>query len=156
MFAKPLVIARVAEIVAKAAARAEIDVSEVLTELTHMMRSDPADAFDADGHLLPIHEMPRHFRRTIASIKVRRVENKNTRGEGTTESVVEIKFWDKQATLDKLMRYLGMYLKDNAQKAQAYELALQNLHEYLAGGSLPLVVREPEPDIEEPDPQTKH
>lgn len=108
---------------------------ETLKELAALVFNDPATAFDEANDVLPIRDMPRSTRAAIAAVKQRRT----LRGD----LVTEVKFWDKNAALDKLMRHLGMFERDNAQKQDAYENLLQAMTQLL-GGPPPPVVRAPE------------
>ena len=76
----------------------------ILQELARVGMSDPGEMFDAEGNLLPIHELPEHVRRAIATVKVTRT----TRGRGNdaaTEVGTEVKFWPKVEAL----RLMGTY-----------------------------------------------
>lgn len=110
---------------------------ETLKELAALVFNDPAAAFSQDGDVLPIREMPRSTRAAIASVKQRRT----LRGE----LVTEVRFWDKNQALDKLMRHLGMFERDNDQKSQTYEALLEALHSLMDGKAPAPVVRDPEP-----------
>lgn len=110
---------RVTEIRQAITDAAVVEQVEVVRELAHMLRADPADAYDEEGRLKSIHDIPRDLRRCIAVVKTRRVETKSRSGEDAPlieEYVTELKFWDKQGTIDKLMKHLGGYAKDNEQK----------------------------------------
>lgn len=127
---------RIKELRDAAAEVAMVGPVETLKELAALVFCDPATAFDEAGDVLPIRNMPRSTRAAIAAVKQRRT----LRGE----LVTEVKFWDKNAALDKLMRHLGLFERDNEQKKDAYEDLLQAMSELLGGKLPPPVVREPE------------
>jgi phage terminase small subunit len=103
---KPQIIARIADLRANAVRETEITIEKVLDEICCIAFLDPLTAYDADGNMLPIHEMPERTRRAIRSIEV----FQNGR--------VNIKFHDKVQALERLMRFLGMFAKDNAQRVR--------------------------------------
>lgn len=108
------VSARVAELRAEIAKAAQVEVVQVVKELAAVTFSDVRALFDANGNLLPIHELPDSVAAAVSSVKV-----VTKRIPGTdpveVEHVAEIKLWDKNSAADKLMRHLGGYEKDNKQ-----------------------------------------
>lgn len=90
-------------------------------ELRYIALSDPIALFErfidpVTGKpqrtytLKQIHAMPEEMRRCIASVKVR-TENL-TAGDGSQDTTVEIKLWEKTKALELCARALGM-LKDH-------------------------------------------
>ena len=65
---------------------------------------DPGSVYDADGNLLPMKDIAEDTRRAIASIDVYQ------------NGSVRIKFCDKVQALERLMRFMGMFERDNAQQ----------------------------------------
>lgn len=86
-----------------------IDAGKVLGELAGIAFLDPLDAHEHDVNgmvrLRSLREMPVSVRRAIASVKVKRIP---TRPGQEPEEVVEVKFWDKVAALEKLCKHLGI------------------------------------------------
>jgi hypothetical protein len=79
-----------------------------------MAHVDPAEMYHpVTGDLLPIHEMPEHVRRCIQSIEVDEIEV-NGMKLGVTK---KIKLAPREKAADMIMKHLGEYKKDNAQKA---------------------------------------
>lgn len=124
--AKQSVKARVRELLAKGERRAEVTVAQVLTELSRLAMSDLRKGFDADGRLLPPTEWSDEFSAAVASIEV---VTKSLPGEADDEMdaqphggalarrrnakveyVHKIKFWDKNSALEKIAKYLGMFV----------------------------------------------
>lgn len=105
--------ARIAEIRATASAKTGISLERNLDQLGAMAFADPADMFHPEtGELLPIQQIPAHLRRAIQSIEVDEI---NVGGQvlGVTKKV---KLADRNKATDMIMRHLGEYKKDNAQK----------------------------------------
>lgn len=118
--AVPLVAARVHEL--QAAARAlsdeqfEFGVTEILREAVGIATSDVADLVDDDGDVLPVKQWPKRLRRAVASLKVKPEYRVGKDGREFIGYSKEVRFWDKNAALDKLMRINGMFEKDNEQR----------------------------------------
>ena len=94
----------------------EISANTVLTELLRIATCDIAAAFDADGNLKPIHEIPEDVRKVIGSVET--LEEFAGRGEGRQRIgfTKKLKLWDKNKALDMLARHLGLFEKDNKQQ----------------------------------------
>ena len=107
--AKQHVRARVAEITARGAARAEIDIARTLTELGRLGFSDIRRLMDANGNLKPIHDLDDDIAAAVASIEVvSRPVGKNPDGSTEIEYVHKVKLWPKNAALDTIAKHLGM------------------------------------------------
>jgi phage terminase small subunit len=105
--------ARIAEIRAAASEKTGISLERVLEQLGAMAHVDPAEMYHPiTGDLLPIHEMPEHVRRCIQSIEVDEI-NVNGIVMGQTK---KIKLAPREKAVDMIMKHLGEYKKDNAQK----------------------------------------
>jgi len=130
LLAKGKVQARLAEIRQKLAAATEVDLQRVVKEVALLGLSDPLIAItDENGAVKPIHEWPEAARRAVASIEV--LEKFEGEGEdckfiGYTKKV---KFWDKNASLEKLMKHYGGYERDNEQKNPFRNLPREQLRE---------------------------
>jgi len=90
--------------IAHRANRIGVKQDEVVLELKRIGLADPAAAFDQDGNLLELSQMPEDIRRAISSFEV----EERTTEEGMTRTVRRIRFWSKVDALDKLARHLGM------------------------------------------------
>lgn len=105
--------ARIAEIRAAASAKTGISLERTLDQLGAMAFADPADMYHPDtGDLLPVDQMPESIRRAIVSIEVDEIEV-NGMKMGVTK---KIKLAPKDKATDMIMKHLGEYKKDNAQK----------------------------------------
>lgn len=87
-------------------ADANVRTRDILTGLMEIAFADPAEAFDAHGRLLPIHQMPRGIRRAIAATKTTKMNF--VKGDGLQEDVVEVKFWPKVQALEVLAKHKGL------------------------------------------------
>lgn len=103
-----------------------ISAERVIQEFARVALVDPAQAFDGNGNLLSISDMPADLRRGIASIEIKT----QTYGKGdneTEETTHKIRFWDKNKALENLGKHLGVYSEDNKQKAESLAQFLKGL-----------------------------
>jgi phage terminase small subunit len=118
--ADPKVAARVHELQAKARALSdeqfEFGVTEILREAVGIACSDLAELVDDDDNVLPVKQWPKRVRRAVASLKIKPEYRTTEDGREFIGYSKEVKFWDKNSALDKLMRINGMFEKDNEQK----------------------------------------
>lgn len=104
----------VAEAMERRSERVEVKADDVLRELIRIFSVDIGKAYDKEGRLLPLHEMPEDIRRAIAGIETDELY------AGGGESRVEIgqtrkvKFLDKTKAIELAMRHLGLF-KDKVQ-----------------------------------------
>lgn len=112
----------------KVAAKADITQERVLTEIARIGLFDARKLFTPEGEPIAIQELDDDTAAAIAGVKVRRVMGED--GEDGLSTIIEYKIADKNSSLEKLMRYLGAYEKDNKQKAKS----LQELIAEVRGG----------------------
>lgn len=103
-----------------------LTVAGVLRELHGIVHSDLRKCFDPEtGALLPPHKWPDDVAKSMASVKVVEMAGgmKVDVGEGQMQHVPmytkEVKFWDKNAGIDKAMKHLGMFERDHEQFGKA-------------------------------------
>lgn len=83
-------------------------VERVWEEITYQAFLDPAVFYDADGNVRPMHEIPEAARRALTGMKVKT----GTIGEDGEFTERELKYANKDAALDKLMRLHRMVDND--------------------------------------------
>lgn len=101
---------------AELANRYKLTTDHVLRECARIVYSDPRRLFDARGGLRHVKDLEDEVAATIASIEV----SDDVVGKGEDAETVrttKVKLWDKNAAIDKAMRYLGLFEKDNAQQS---------------------------------------
>lgn len=112
------VSARIQSIQQAGAKLAELDAADVAREIKRVALSDFAGIVKiVDGKAiirLP-HELDPATRAAVASFKIDEYGR------------IEYKFWDKVAALDKAAKILGLYEKDNKQRADPLATLLQSL-----------------------------
>ncbi|MDF0750289.1 terminase small subunit [Marinobacter sp. 71-i] len=99
---------------------ADITQDRVLREVARIGLFDGRKLFRADGNPIPIHELDDDTAAAIAGVKVRR--EMSHEGDEELSTVIEYKIADKNSALEKLMKYLGAYEKDNKQKGLLADL----------------------------------
>lgn len=108
------ILARIAEIRAAASAKTGVSLERTLDQLGAMAYADPAEMYDVDGNLKSVKDMPVHLRRAIVAIEVDEITNPLT---GDVTSITKkIKLAPKDKATDMILKHLGEYKKDNAQK----------------------------------------
>lgn len=78
----------------------------IIAELMAIATVDPGTAYDADGQILPLHQMPDATRRALAAFEVESEFDPET--QVLTSRTAKIKFWSKPDALTVLARTLGM------------------------------------------------
>lgn len=115
-FNVPNVSLRIEELQKEARERNKVKIDYVLGVLADMIKFDIAEIYDENGRLKSIHDIPKAHREMISSIKVYEefmniVGQKELIGE-----VKEVKLLNKLDVIEKFMKHLGGYEKDNSQK----------------------------------------
>ena len=108
-------------------------VDDALLELERIALSDIGDAFDENGALKSLKEMPERMRRAIASL-----ETEELRGPAAPPGglMVKLKLWDKPKALEVVAKLRGrLATKDTAIKARDQQLRALELRFRLAGAS---------------------
>ena len=103
---------RVAELQEEAQERTGVHIDDTVKELAKIGFHDVRKLYNEDGTLKQPHELDSDTSSAIAEISVRQVRI----DEETTADIIKYKFANKEGALDKLMKHLGGYDKDNAQK----------------------------------------
>lgn len=113
---------RRAEVIEAAQKETGLTTAGVLRELKAIVHSDLRKCFNPEtGALLPPHLWPDEIAPYMSSVKV--VEMAGGAAIGEEEGVVhvpmytkEVKLWDKNAAIEKAMKHLGMFERDNEQQ----------------------------------------
>lgn len=117
--AQELLARRRAEVKAQAEQNTGLSVERTLKELARLSYFDPRRLFDAEGNLKPIHTLDDDTAAGIAGLDV--TEEYAGHGEGRTlvGYTKKVKIADKNSAIDKAMKHLGLYEKDNEQQPPA-------------------------------------
>jgi phage terminase small subunit len=121
LLARGKVRARVAELREAAAAAAVVSAAEVLRETAHIAFSDPLGVVTAEGHLRRLSDMTPSVRAAVATIEFEEAKVEKDGEIKRTTRVKRVKFWDKNSGLEKLMKHLGMFERDNVQRRNLFD-----------------------------------
>jgi phage terminase small subunit len=120
------VAARIAELTAPAILAAGLSLERTLREVARVAYSDLGRYYRADGTMKPIVEWDDDMRAAVAHLETEDTTVQiTTEGKTTTSTaarVKKLKFWDKNAAIDKAIRHLGLYERDNAHHSENLEL----------------------------------
>lgn len=109
MLRKAEVVDAIAKRRAELANRYKLTTDAVLAECARIVYSDPRRLFDEAGRLRAVKDLEPEVAATVASIEI-----KDARGD--EPATTKVRLWDKNAAIDKAMRYLGLYEADNRQR----------------------------------------
>lgn len=107
------------------AEKADISTEATLRETARIAFADIGRLFDADGRLKPINEIDPDTRAAIASIDSETLYEGTGKDRRAVGTIVKVRLWSKTDALEKLMKHLGMYEKDNRQKTDPIRALLE-------------------------------
>lgn len=100
---------------AKRTEAVEVTVERVLKEIVRMAWVDIGEAYDENGSLKPIHEIPEDVRRAIVAIEVDEIWEWEGSGEDRKRVQIgetkKVKFADKRGSNELLGKYLKMFVE---------------------------------------------
>lgn len=109
------ITARIAELQDEVKRRNDITIDELVQSLAGMVRFDIGDLYDENGSLLPIHKMPKSARLMISQLDTDDLFS----GSGDDRMMIgytkKVRTYSKVDAIEKLMKHLGGYEKDNNQ-----------------------------------------
>ena len=120
----PNVQAIIGEATKKAIAISGLTVERTLLEIARLAYADPRKLRRPDGSFIPFHEMDDDTAATVAGVEFDEIKA----GEaGVIGQTVKIKVWDKNAALEKAMKFHGLYERDNEQSKPLTQVAIIQL-----------------------------
>lgn len=109
---KDQVAREVKQALAKAQESGGLSLEKTLREVRRLAYSDPRKFYNADGSLRAIMDLDDDTAACVASIEIDEI----VAGETVIGTTKKLKQWDKNAALEKAMKYHGAYEKDNSQR----------------------------------------
>lgn len=95
--------------------KAGVTVERILQEYARLAFLDPAQAFDKEGRLIPVCDMPEDVRRAVGGLDVVEMAGgMQVDGDGAQHVPMftkKLKFWDKKGALDSLAKIKGMFVE---------------------------------------------
>lgn len=95
------------------ASRTLITADKILFEMWQIADCDPQDAYEPNGDLKPLSEMPTHVRKAIASLEVEAMYEMNYEEKGSPQKVEvgllkKVKFWSKDRAQENIAKHLKL------------------------------------------------
>lgn len=128
MLSDAAIATEIAERARALANKYELTTERVLQEVARLAFADPRKLFHADGRLKQIHELDDDTAATIASIEVEEINA----GDTTIGLTRKVKAWDKNSALEKALKHLGLFEKDNAQRNPIKDMTDEALDKFIA------------------------
>lgn len=106
-------------------AKTSLTVENVVEALRRLVMADPRKLFNADGTLKQISELDDDTASMVSSFEVEELYTSGGRGQERTAigRTAKVKMWDKNSAIDKAMKHLGLFEKDNRQKPAAVHIS---------------------------------
>lgn len=101
--------ARCQELNADRKERTLIDADRILKELLDMAMVDISEAFNDDGSLKPIREIPKPIRRMISSLEINELFEGFGKEREQIGHVKKLRFWSKEKALELLGKHLKLF-----------------------------------------------
>lgn len=111
MMAKPQIQDEIARLQMERAKRLELKADDVLLELLRLARVDLKAAYDENGNLKPVHEIPEDTRRAIAGIEIEELFEGHGKDRKHVGTLRKVKFWDKVKSLELLGKHLKLWVE---------------------------------------------
>ncbi len=112
LFENGKITARIAELQNEARDRNNVSVDDIVKALKAMMQFDIGTLYDEDNNLLPIHKIPKEARLMIQHLDTDHL----FAGKDLIGATKKVKTYSKMDAIEKLMKHLGGYEKDNQQQ----------------------------------------
>lgn len=116
MSTDPKIKHRIDQLRAEALERNRITIDELVVDLANIVRFDIGDMYDEEGRFKSIHDMPKPVRQMISSLDVQELFIMNKGDKMNIGEVKKVKLINKMDAIEKLMKHLGGYERDNKQK----------------------------------------
>ncbi|MBS4043433.1 MAG: terminase small subunit [Chitinophagaceae bacterium] len=114
LFNKGNIRASISELEKELKERNQIDIDELITALSQMVRFDPIDLFNPDGTVKDIDRIPIDARKMISGFEVTEIYSGSGKNKKLVGNLKKIKIKSLDP-FDKLLRFLGGYKKDHEQ-----------------------------------------
>lgn len=107
---------RIEQLRKEAYERNKITIDEIVNTLATVVRFDIADLYDDDGKLLPLKQIPKHARQMISELHTDELYGVVDGVKAVIGNTKKIKTYSKLDAIEKAMKHLGGYEKDNLQR----------------------------------------
>ncbi|MCP4612080.1 MAG: terminase small subunit, partial [Planctomycetes bacterium] len=121
---KPDIQKKLRELIQQQTVRTQIDADKVIKEAGRVALADVRLAFNKDGTIKDIHDIPEDLGRAISGIEVEETYEGKGKDQVWTGYIKKIKFWSKDKQIEVLMKHLGLFREDNKQVGQTLASAV--------------------------------
>jgi len=111
-FKNPNVSLRIEQLQKEIRERNKIKIDDVISILTDMIKFDISELYDENDNLKSIHDIPKQHRQMITSVKSDHLYG----GKEIIGETKEVRTLNKLDVIEKFMKHLGGYEKDNKQQ----------------------------------------
>jgi len=109
LVAKPRVKAAIDALIAPTLKKLNVTKDRIIEELALIAFSDIGEAFNANGDLLPIHDMPESIRRALSGIDVDMLFEGRGEDKEHVGFTKKIRTWEKTKAIELLGKHLKMW-----------------------------------------------
>lgn len=111
MMGDPRVQKRLAELSRERMTRLELNADTVLRGLLEIAMADIGEAYDENGNLKNIKEIPPNVRRAMSGVEVDQLFDGSGEQRFQSGVVTKVKFWDKPKSLELLGKHLKLFVE---------------------------------------------
>lgn len=105
--------------------RNRVTIDELVKNLANMIRFDPAQMYDENGGMKLIHDMPLEVRQMITALDIDQLYDGFGKDREQIGMIKKVKLINKLDAIEKLMKHLGAYEKDNNQRTPSEVVIFQ-------------------------------
>lgn len=110
---------------APALAKAGLSIDRTLQEVARLSYFDPRKLYRDDGELKRPDEWDDDTAAAVASLEISEEFSGSGEDRELSGYTKKLKLWDKNAALEKAMKHLGLYEKDNKQRGESLSINVQ-------------------------------
>lgn len=101
-----------------------ITAQRVVAEIAKLAFADTHDLVDELNNIKNLHEVPRDLTAAVSSITTTITTSYDKEGNEIEKKQVKIGVANKVAALEQLAKHLGLYERDNSQKAKTFKVTM--------------------------------
>jgi len=129
------IAAIISEATKKYAAITGLTVERTLQEVARLAYADPRRLYDKDGNFIPVYLMDDDTAATVAGIEVEEILDGKGESRTLAGHLRKVKTHDKNAALEKAMKYHGLYVERAELKiTHSYQERLERARKRVNGG----------------------
>jgi phage terminase small subunit len=92
----------------------ELTAESVIAELAKIVHADPRKLFDENGNIIAIRDWEDDMAGAVASVEF--TVERHESGDEVVTGTKKVKLWDKNSAIEKAMKHLGLFERDNEQQ----------------------------------------